>query len=295
MPGILVTIIARLINEAIKNSKLPEEQKKQVEKSLVAFGVKSTSQNGSIDSSFSSETQTPEVTVPTTNFLNSFNKFSFVKLEKRTKYLQIALNSTITDALSIINQLPASERIIIEAGTPLIKKYGLPVIGQLRGYLKRPAYIVADIKTADMGEKEVQLAAIATANAVTCVGVAPIPTIDNFIVACEKYKLDAMIDMMNVENPGSVLKKLKKLPKVVILHRGVDETEIEKEKMLPYYQINQIKGGFDTLVAVAGADSSRDVQSAVFNNVDIVVLWKDFYKADGKIGKVAEEFLEEVR
>jgi hypothetical protein len=75
----------------------------------------------------------------------------------------------------------------------------------------------------------------------------------------------------------------------------LSETEIEKEKMLPYYQINQIKGGFDTLVAVAGADSSRDVQSAVFNNVDIVVLWKDFYKADGKIGKVAEEFLEEVR
>jgi len=45
-------------------------------------------------------------------------------LNRRQKYLQIALNSDLSEAREIITQLPFSERILIEAGTPLIKIYG---------------------------------------------------------------------------------------------------------------------------------------------------------------------------
>ena len=44
-------------------------------------------------------------------------------LQKRKKYLQIALNSTFGEAKEIIRSLPISERILIEIGTPLIKIY----------------------------------------------------------------------------------------------------------------------------------------------------------------------------
>ena len=46
------------------------------------------------------------------------------KLSSKKRYLQIALNSTIEEAYKIIPQLPVSDRILIEAGTPFIKRYG---------------------------------------------------------------------------------------------------------------------------------------------------------------------------
>lgn len=104
-----------------------------------------------------------------------------------------------------------------------------------------------------------------------------------------------MIDMMNVDDPVSVMKKLKNPPDVVILHRGVDETEFSKDKQIPFYQINQIKDNFDVLVSVAGGDTIDEVQRAIFNGADIVVVWKAFYQSNENTAKLAEEFLKEIR
>ena len=46
------------------------------------------------------------------------------KLDRKKRYLQVALNNTLEEARSIIEQLPPDNRILIEAGTPLIKQYG---------------------------------------------------------------------------------------------------------------------------------------------------------------------------
>jgi 3-keto-L-gulonate-6-phosphate decarboxylase len=215
------------------------------------------------------------------------------QLSRKKRYLQVALNGTLQEAHNVISQLPRSEKIIIEAGTPLIKIEGDRVVRDLR-YAMPDAYIVADIKTVDLARREVEYFAAAGANAVTCLGVAPIETIEEFIVACKDNSVDSMIDMMNVENPLLILKKIKSIPKVVILHRGVDETESSKGKMLPYYQINQIKGMSNVMVAVAGGDTPKEVQSAVFNGADIVVVWKDF-AGGGGVRKLAESFLKDVK
>jgi bifunctional enzyme Fae/Hps len=135
----------------------------------------------------------------------------------------------------------------------------------------------------------------AGANASTCLGVAPIETIDDFIAECEKYGIDSMIDMMNVENPLLILKQLKKIPAVVMLHRGVDETEFSKEKQIPYYQIKQIKGTYNILVAVAGGDTVKEIQRAFFNDADIVVVWKNFYQANSETAQLAKSFLREIK
>jgi bifunctional enzyme Fae/Hps len=216
-------------------------------------------------------------------------------LEKRKKYLHIALNSTLEEAREIISQLPVSDRILIEAGTPLIKIYGTEAISQIKEMSPAGAYIVADNKCADLAAREVEMMTNAGANAATCLGVAPIETIDSFIEECQKFNIDSMIDMMNVESALSVLKKLKKLPDVVMLHRGVDETEFSKEKQIPYYQIKQIKGNYDVLVAVAGGDTIREVQRAIFNDADIVVVWKNFYQSSTETAKLAESFLKEIK
>jgi 3-keto-L-gulonate-6-phosphate decarboxylase len=215
-------------------------------------------------------------------------------LDRKKKYLQIALNGTLAEAESIVRILPVSDKILIEVGTPLIKHSGQAAIVSIATLCPR-AYIVADTKTADMADRDVTMVAEAGANAATCLGVAPIETIDLFIIECESRGIDSMIDMMNVQQPLLVLKKLKKLPKVVILHRGVDETEQSKGKMIPYYQINQIKGSYNIMLSVAGGDSSREVQSAVFNGADIVVVWKDFIKADQGMMGIVQAFLKDIR
>lgn len=215
-------------------------------------------------------------------------------LDHKKKYLQIALNGSLAEAENIVRLLPDSDKIILEVGTPLLKNYGQSAITSIIA-LRPQTYIVVDTKTADMADRDVAMVAESGANALTCLGVAPIETIDFFIAECQKYGLDAMIDMMNVPQPLAVLKKIKKLPKVIILHRGVDETEQSTSKVIPYYQINQIKGNYRLMLSVAGGDSSREVQSAVFNGADIVVVWKDFVQADQGMADLVNTFLKNIK
>jgi len=101
--------------------------------------------------------------------------------------------------------------------------------------------------------------------------------------------------MMNVEFPLSILRKLKKIPTVVILHRGVDEEKFNKEKQLPLHEIRRIKGNYDIMIAIAGGDSIREVQRAMFNDADIAVVWKLFYNNSGETANLAEQFLQEIK
>jgi len=221
-----------------------------------------------------------------------------MRLSSKTHYLQIALNSSMDDARRIILSLPASERLIIEAGTPLIKRYGHTVISELKHLwsqkllsngLNNP-YIVADMKCMDRGETEAKLAADAGASASIVLGQASNETLNSFIYTCSELGVDSMVDMMNVEKPYQILRKLKKLPYTVILHRGVDE-EKYSEKMLPIHMINKVKGAFDLMISVAGGDKPREIQSSVFNGANIVVLWKNFFSAGGDAANIARTFL----
>ena len=263
------------------------------------------------------------------------------KLSPRKRYLQIALNSTLEEANKIIAQIPISDRILIEVGTPMIKRYGEEGIKQIKQWYeqrilgqtleptasftdskslvslilknlaknyyqtkmnKKPLsgsgiipYVVADLKMMDRGETEVEIAARAGANAAVALGHSPIESLNDFVQKCEELGLDAMIDMMNVEYPLSVLRQLKKVPRVVILHRGVDEEKINKEKQIPLHEIRRIKGNYNILIAIAGGDTLKETQRAIFNDADIVVIWKSFYQSNKDTADLAEQFLNEIK
>jgi len=273
------------------------------------------------------------------------------KLNPRKRYLQIALNSTLEEARRIIAQIPVSDRVLIEAGTPLIKRYGEKGIrkikqwyeGRIFGYqtinkqsisyksisglnwldklmeaareeyeeeeiFKRTKesaiqnisqdiypYVVADLKMMDRGETEVEIAARAGADAAVALGHSPIESLNAFIQKCEDLGLDAMVDMMNVEYPLSILRQLKKPPRVVILHRGVDEEKFNKEKQIPLHEIRRIKGNYNILIAIAGGDTLKEAQRAIFNDADIVIVWKSFFQSANDTAKLAEEFLKEIK
>ncbi|KKU47779.1 MAG: hypothetical protein UX66_C0005G0001 [Parcubacteria group bacterium GW2011_GWF2_46_8] len=215
----------------------------------------------------------------------TFEAFS-EKLRAHTRYLHIALNNTMDEALRITGQIPPSDRILLEAGTPLIKQFGIDAVRALK--IRRPdLYVIADIKCADLSEKEINLAQAAGADAVTAVGTAPTATLNAFISLSAQYRMDSLIDMMNIKDPLTVLRELPTQPTIVMLHRGVDETQNNKEKQIPFYQIKQIKGNYSSVfIDIGGGDEFKEIQSAIFNDADIVMVWKAFYQGDSNIPKL---------
>jgi len=217
-------------------------------------------------------------------------------LNKRYKYLQIAFNRSSLEVQNMIDRLPSSDRIIIEAGTPFIKRYGMDGISSIKSWWGEKnagnAYIVADLKVMDRGATEVALVAQAGASAATCLGLAPTETIDEFIKDCTDAGIDSMVDMMNVKFPFEVLQKLKKIPNIVVLHRGVDENINNREKTIPLDQIRRIKGTYNNImISVAGGETIRDVMRTFFNDSDIAVVWRSFYEDPQNTTKLALDFL----
>ena len=101
-------------------------------------------------------------------------------------YLQVALDLDNLDAMErIINDLPDKERVLIEAGTPLVKKFGVGVVGKIRE-LRPSAFIIADLKTLDVGRVEIKMAADETADAVAISGLGTIESIKKAIHETQK-------------------------------------------------------------------------------------------------------------
>jgi 3-keto-L-gulonate-6-phosphate decarboxylase len=81
-----------------------------------------------------------------------------------------------------------------------------------------------------------------------------------------------------------------------MLHRGVDEREENRDKEVPYSEIEKILNLYDdVMIAVAGGETVRDVISGAFNGADILVVWQLFNEDPRKITEITNEFIEEIK
>ena len=182
-------------------------------------------------------------------------------------YLQVAFDLTeLTSVLTVLEKLPTSDHLILEAGTPLIKRYGLSVLSEMRK-VRPSAFIVADLKILDTGNLEARLAADEAADAVVISGLAPTSTIDKAIEEANKTGIYAIIDMLNVDRPENVLKALKNKPDIVELHRAIDVEETNHA----WGNIANIKK-YTKLVAVAGGIRQDNINEALTAGADILVV-----------------------
>jgi bifunctional enzyme Fae/Hps len=209
----------------------------------------------------------------------------------RPPYLQISLDiPDLERTKKIMAQIPRSDRIILEAGTPLIKRYGTKVISDLREVAK-DIFVIADLKTLDVGKVEVDLAYEETADAVVAAGLAPYETLDSFIHEAKRLAIYAVVDMLNVEDPIKKLKPLKEFPDVVILHRGIDE---ETGRAIGLEQIQEIRQTFKDkrfLIAVAGGIVPETAKEALEKGADIIIVGR--YVTQSKdIERAVRDFLE---
>jgi len=191
----------------------------------------------------------------------------------RPPYLQISL-----DAPSL------------EIGTPLITRYGTKVISDLRQSAKE-TFMVADLKTLDVGKVEADIAYEDTADAVVASGLAPPETLDAFVHEAKRLGIYGVIDMLNVEDVLGKLRSLKEFPDIIILHRGIDQESgrtcgLERIKI-----IRQTFTGKKFLIAVAGGIVPETAKEALEQGADILIVGR--YVTQSKdIERAVRDFLE---
>ena len=214
-------------------------------------------------------------------------------------YLQVALDLDNMDQMEmIINSLPDRERILLEAGTPLVKKFGVGIVSKIRE-LRKDAFIIADLKTLDVGRIEVKMAADETADAVAISGLGTIESIEKAIHEAQKQGIYSILDMMNVDNFVEKLNNLNYMPSIVLLHRNVDLETLKAERgenqgeMTEWGNIAEIKDilGKNGLVAVAGGITPNKVNEALDSQADIIVVGR-YIIGSRDVRRAAEDFLE---
>jgi len=190
-------------------------------------------------------------------------------MPSKKQYLQLAFNSSFQDFLSVIRLVPENPNIIIEAGTPLIKREGVGVVSKMRQYWS--GNICADIKVVDGAKEEVEMAKQAGATHVTALGNASKETLNIFVQTCKDVGLVSVIDMINTPNPLKSLWAANIVPDLVVIHRGRDE-ESSFGEVIQYKNISKIKGKWDISLGAAGGIDQKEMQSASFNGADVVVV-----------------------
>jgi bifunctional enzyme Fae/Hps len=207
----------------------------------------------------------------------------------RPPYIQVALDHpALEKQIKVVKQLPKSDRILLEIGTPFLKKYGVESIRQIREIAKEK-FIVADLKTLDVGKLEVDFAFDATADGVVASGLAATASLDKFILEAQRLGIHAFVDTMEVQNPIEKLSSLKQTPDVVIIHRAIDVEQstaggtspdaaqkarwglVPKIKEL-YKGQKKASGKDRVLVAVAGGIEPSTAVYAMEQGADILIV-----------------------
>ena len=207
-------------------------------------------------------------------------------------YLQIALDLVNKDELNrILSEIPHDKKILIEAGTPLIKKFGISILETILQYHPK-SYMIADLKTLDVGWLEVQIAAEKNAKAVTISGLASLETIESSLKEAKEKKVDIILDLMNVNDPLNLLQQLSRMPEILLFHRGIDQ---EGRAGHPWEIIRTIKENFSkTLIAVAGGLDLQTCSKALENKADIIVIGRAITQ-NSDVRAAVNQFLELLR
>ncbi|MCK9631309.1 MAG: orotidine 5'-phosphate decarboxylase [Methanoregula sp.] len=184
--------------------------------------------------------------------------------------LQVALDLLDLDrALQIARESVDGGAEWIEAGTPLIKSEGMQVVRSLRQQFP-DSVIVADMKVADTGALEVEMAAKAGADVICILADADDAVIADAIRAAQLYGVRIMADLINVGDPVSRAKHLESLGvHIICAHVGIDQQMMGKDSV---ELLTKISGQIHILLAVAGGIDADHAGEAVRCGADIVIV-----------------------
>ncbi|MBO3762796.1 MAG: orotidine 5'-phosphate decarboxylase / HUMPS family protein [Thermoproteota archaeon] len=203
-----------------------------------------------------------------------------------SKYLQIALDFIdLNSALELVRKIPKEKDIIFEVGTPLIKSEGIRAISTIKHEVKENI-IIADLKTLDVGEIEVEIAKLGEADGAVVSALAPKKTIEKFLTACKKANILAVVDLIGYTGDLSKLKEFSKNMDILLFHSGIDEgSNIE----YAIKRAKEIKEMFPEItLAMAGGLTSKEILLLLNYGVDIFVVGRYITNAQNPAEKTIE-------
>jgi len=191
-------------------------------------------------------------------------------------------------AVQLAEKLCEAGASLIEAGTPLIKAWGLYSVVALRRVCPN-AEIVADLKTMDTGALEAQLARSFGADRATVLAAADIETIVDFVNEPKKLGLKSVVDSIGVGSTRlfEVVDRVK--PDYVLVHTSIDAQTRRGLDMDYIIQILNKLRNMGLRVGVAGGINLERAK-ALSGSVDFVVVGRAIVNADDPV-KAYQEFI----
>ena len=184
--------------------------------------------------------------------------------------LQVALDLTeLNRALQIAAESVRGGADWIEAGTPLIKSEGMQAVRALKAQFPDHV-IVADMKIADTGTLEVEMAAKAGAGMVCILADADDSVVAEAVRAARLYGVRLMADLMNTPDPVPRAKQLEAMGiDIIVAHVGIDQQMMGKSSI---DLLTSITGEATIPVAVAGGLDAVTAAQAVQHGAAMVIV-----------------------
>ncbi|MBB2148902.1 3-hexulose-6-phosphate synthase [Pedobacter gandavensis] len=191
--------------------------------------------------------------------------------------LQVAIDLLTTEEALALAAKVAPYVDIIELGTPLIKNMGAAVITAMKN--AHPDKLVfADMKTADAGELEADIAFKAGADLVTVMGAVGDATIIGAVKAAKAHGKGIVVDTIGYPDRVRRAQEVTKLGvEFVELHAGLDE------QWTPGYSIQVLideTARVGVPVSVAGGVNLDNVAAVVKAGASVVVAGAAIYGAE---------------
>jgi 3-hexulose-6-phosphate synthase/6-phospho-3-hexuloisomerase len=184
--------------------------------------------------------------------------------------LQVALDLLeLKRALQIAQEAIDGGADWIEVGTPLIKSEGMSAIRSMRDRFP-DSVIVADMKIADTGTLEVEMAAKAGANIVCVLADADDAVIEEAVRAARLYGIRLMADLINVKDPVSRARKLESLGvDMICAHVGIDQQMTGRNSI---ELLTTLSDKVHIPLAVAGGIDAESAGDAMRYGADIIIV-----------------------
>jgi 3-hexulose-6-phosphate synthase / 6-phospho-3-hexuloisomerase len=184
--------------------------------------------------------------------------------------LQVALDILeLKRALQIAQESFEGGADWIEVGTPLIKSEGMQAVRSMRDYFP-DSIIVADMKVADTGTMEVEMAAKAGADIVCILADADDSVIAEAVRASRLYGIRIMADLINVKDPTGRAGELEAMGvDIICAHAGIDQQMTGRNSL---ELLASLSGQVHIPLAVAGGIDAAGAGEAVRYGADIVIV-----------------------
>ena len=205
------------------------------------------------------------------------NRILAIQYSMATPTLQVALDLLELDrAVEIAGEAVRGGADWIEVGTPLIKSEGMRAVRTLRE--RFPGHeIVADMKVADTGAVEVEMAAKSGAGIVCILGDADDAVVAEAVRSARRYGVRIMADLINVADPVSRSRELAALGVDYInAHVGIDQQMIGRSSL---DLLRRLAGEAGIPFAVAGGLDAETASEAVAAGASVVIVGGNIIKA----------------